>query len=86
MPNTFQTTRVGSKALGSVAHRSPFAEVCLILSLPSVCSVQKERTEHRRYVITWYVLRAPPAATASVFVDLGHSMYTTGRSLLTYIA
>ena len=51
-PNTFQITRVGSKALGSVAHRSPFAEACLILSLPSVSSMQKERTEYRTYVIT----------------------------------
>ena len=73
---TFQTTRVGSKALGSVAHRSPFAEACLILSLPSVCSVQKERTECRTYVITWYVPRALPAVDGLCVC----------RSLLTYIA
>ena len=61
-------------ALGSVAHRSPFAEACLILSLPSVCSVRKNRVSY--YVITWYVLHAPPAADGLCVC----------RSLLTYIA
>ncbi len=46
--NTFQTTRVGSKALGSVAHRSSFAEACLTLSLPSVCAEGKNRISYVR--------------------------------------
>ena len=30
---------------------------CLLLSLPSVCSVQNERTEYHKDVNTWYILR-----------------------------
>ena len=41
----------------AMAYVDTIAEACLRLSLPSVCSVQDERTEYRTYVNTWYVLR-----------------------------
>ena len=40
-----------------MAYVDTIAEACLRLSLPSVCSVQNERTEYSTYVNTWYVLR-----------------------------
>ena len=43
---------VNRSAFVCMAYVDTIAEACLRLSLPSVCSVQNERTEYRTYVNT----------------------------------